>query len=145
MDSDELRRILHDMAFMKSIPEPLQGEVSRILQSISVLKTVPLGDTWIREGEKTKSLGYILIKGSVAIRKASGQQHAEDAPELIGEIIQYNPAHSRAATVVATADCVVMRFEWDDFWAKCGKSLSESDLKSLKGAIESFAWEHFTR
>jgi CRP-like cAMP-binding protein len=145
MDSEELGRVLHDMAFMQSLPEPLRGEVSRILQSISVLRTIPLGDAWIREGEKTKNMGYILVQGSVAIRKASGQQHAEEAPELIGEIIQYNPAHSRAATVVATADCVVMRFEWDEFWVKCGESLSDGELQSLRSAVESFAWEHFTR
>ncbi|MCC6486004.1 MAG: cyclic nucleotide-binding domain-containing protein [Candidatus Hydrogenedentes bacterium] len=90
-------------------------------------------------------MGYILLKGSVAIRKASGELHSEDAPELIGEIIQYNPSHSRAATVVASADCVVMRFDWDDFWKKCGETLTQDEVQHVKSAVESFAWEHFTR
>ena len=145
MESDEVIRILHDMPFMQSLPEPLRGKVVHILQGVSVLRTIPLGDTWIREGDKTKSVGYILLKGSVTIRRTSGEQHSEDAPELIGEIIQYNPAHIRAATVLATSACVVMRFDWDDFWTVCGETLSDSDLQSVRSAVESFAWEHFTR
>lgn len=145
MDADELCGILNGMAFMQTLSEPLRGKVARILQEVSVLRTVPFGETWIREGDRTKSVGYILLKGSVSIRKTSGELHSEDAPELIGEIIQYNPSHSRAATVVATAECVVMRFEWDDFWSKCGNALPPDEVQHVKSAVESFAWEHFTR
>ncbi|MCC6486005.1 MAG: hypothetical protein IT364_00765 [Candidatus Hydrogenedentes bacterium] len=49
MDSDELRGILNGMAFMQSLSDPLRDKVSRVLQEVAALRSVPLGETWIRE------------------------------------------------------------------------------------------------
>lgn len=145
MDPNEVHRVLREMKFMRELPGELRDKVASILQEISESRKVPLGKTWIREGEKSESKGYILVKGSVAIRKADTQQHLEDAPELLGEVMQFNPAHARTASVVATEECAVLCFDWDGFWAKTQETLSAGDQKKVKAAVESFAWEHFTR
>ena len=145
MDHNEVHRVLREMKFMRELSGELRDKVASIFQAISEFRKVPLGKTWIREGEKSESKGYILVKGSVAIRKVDSQQHLEDAPELIGEVMQFNPAHARTASVVATEECAVLCFDWDSFWAKTKETLSDSDEKLVKTAVESFAWEHFTR
>ena len=145
MDSSEVDSVLREMKFMQRLPEGLRGNVAVILQEVSELRSVPEGAAWVREGEQTQNKGYILVKGAVAIQKTGAPEHLESAPELLGEIMQFNPVQLRTATVVATEDCVVMRFFWDDFWAKIKDSLSEGDEETVKAAIESFAWEHFNR
>jgi len=145
MNSTEIANTIQTTKFMQAFPEDLRGKVSHALQEISKLRSVPMGETWIQEGDKTDARGFVLVKGSVSIRKGGDQPHMEEAPELLGEIMQFNPVHARAATVVATDDCVVMRFDWDDFWTKLDETLTEDELKTVKSAVESFAWEHFTR
>lgn len=145
MDDKEVCKTICQLRFMQELPEDLREKVSAILQGISELRTVPQGKTWIREGEHTQNKGYILLKGSVGIRKADYPAHAEDAPELLGEIMQFNPAHLRAATVVAAEDSVLMSFLWDDFWASTARALPGPDQEKVKAAVGTFAWEHFTR
>lgn len=145
MDSEEATKTICSTKFMQTIPGGFREKVSDVLLEISKLRRVPLGETWIQEGDKADARGFILLKGSVSIRKGGEQAHSEEAPELLGEIMQFNPAHSRTATVVATDECVVMRFDWDDLWAKLGEKLTEDEVSKVKTAVESFAWEHFTR
>jgi CRP-like cAMP-binding protein len=145
MNPDDVHDAMCKMSFMHALPAELKSKVARILQNISKLRRVPLGTAWLREGEHSENKGYILLEGAVSIRKQDSLGHSEDAPELLGEIMQFNPQQMRTATVVATEDCVVMRFVWDEFWERAEESLSAPEQEKVKTALEGFAWEHFSR
>jgi len=144
MNPDDIHEAICKMNFLHGLPKELKDKVARILQNISALRRIAMGSDWLREGEHSENKGYILLEGAVSIRKEDSPGHTEEAPQLLGEIMQFNPQQLRTATVVATESCVVMRFKWDEFWTRVEESVSKDELDKVKTALEGFAWEHFS-
>jgi CRP-like cAMP-binding protein len=142
MASDEIRQSILALEFMRGLPADLRARLAELLEKISDVKKVPEGGTWIREGEHGPNKGYVLLKGEVEVRKSDSPDIDCQAPQLLGEMMQFTPAHLRTATVVAATDCVVLRFLWDDFWAETGRVLSESEFDVVKEALKDVAWGH---
>jgi len=143
MNPKENRELVLKLRFMAVLPEGLKNKVADTLLAISKPRSVPKGGAWIREGEVTKNKGYILLAGRVGIRKSNAPEAVCEAPELLGEIMQFSEAGARTATVVTLEDCTVLRFMWDDFWSTIESKVSPKEQIDVKQAIESLAWQHF--
>ena len=145
MDMDEVRIKIRDLRIMKGLDDPLVEKLTDLLQSISAPRVVPAGCVVIHEREHVDNKGYILLQGAVLVRKTGFPDITCKAPELIGEIMQFNPAGVRTATCAGAVESIVLRFMWDEFWQKAEQILSADELAKLKEKLETQAWEHFLR
>ena len=143
MELRDYRDAFLKLGFMAELTHQLRQDTVEVLIQVGKLRSVPKGGLWIREGEHTTNKGYVLLQGTVCIQKSGHPDIECEAPELLGEMMQFNPAHSRTATIKAMTDCIVMRFIWDDFWDASKQYFSSSDQEELKNAVESCAWSHF--
>ncbi|MCC6795623.1 MAG: hypothetical protein IT366_10935 [Candidatus Hydrogenedentes bacterium] len=145
MDMDEVRIKIRDLRIMRGLDDPLVEKLTDLLQSISAPRVVPAGGVFIHEREHVDNKGYILLQGAVLVRKTGFPDITCKAPELIGEIMQFNPAGVRTATCAGAVESIVLRFMWDEFWQKAEQILSADELAKLKEKLETQAWEHFLR
>lgn len=145
MDMDEVRVKIRGLRIMKGLDDPLVEKLIDLFQSISAPRVVPAGGVFIHEREHVDNKGYILLKGVVLIRKTGFPDVTCKAPELIGEIMQFNPAGVRTATCAGAVESIVLRFKWDEFWEKAEQILSADELAKVKETLETQAWEHFLR
>jgi len=144
MISKELRDSLLDLKCLAALPKALREKAVDILVVVSEPRSVPKGGVWLREGEPTKNKGFILLKGTAVIKRSDAPPLKCKAPELLGEMMQFNPAGVRTATVSAGEDSIVMRFMWEDFWAIVEKNLQDDEAEKIRDAMKELAWEHLT-
>lgn len=144
MDIEEVRDAVLNLRFAKALPHDLRNKVAAIVVNVSELRKIDKGQVWIREHEHGADKGYVLVKGNVTIQKAESPLVECGAPELLGEMMQFSPAHERTATVVAGSDCVVLRFFWDEFWKRVAESLPPEEVQTIRTGLEEQAWSHLT-
>lgn len=145
MEVEEVRESILKLRFLSGLESELCEKLADILQRISAPRHLPIGAVFIREGEHTDNKGYILLTGAALIRKEGFADIRCKAPELLGEIMQFNPAQTRTATVAGAAESIVLRFVWDDFWREAETDLTEGERGIVRDALETQAWEHFLR
>jgi CRP-like cAMP-binding protein len=143
MKQAEIVDTLSQLSLVRRLSPPdLADEVVAILAAHSELRRVPQGGVWLRENEPTENKGFILMQGAVAVKKSDAPEVRVEAPELLGEAMQFNPRHLRTATVTAVEDIVVARFRWDDFWAAVEERLTPPDQEKVREAVKALAWDH---
>ena len=145
MDMDEVREKILGLRIMNDLDEEFQGKLADIFQEISAPRSVPVGGIFIHQGEHVDNKGYILVSGAVLVKKEGFPDLVCKAPELVGEIMQFNPAGIRTATCAGAKESVVLRFQWDDFWKKAEERFTTDEIEKLRDVLESQAWEHFLR
>lgn len=145
MDMDEVRTKIGSLRIMRGLDDALKDKLTDLLQSISVPRVVPAGGVFIHEREHVDNKGYILLQGAVLVRKEGFPDITCKAPELIGEIMQFNPAGVRTATCAGAVESIVLRFMWDEFWTRAEQALTPGEIARLKETLETQAWEHFLR
>ena len=144
MKPEKILERIQALAFMRELAPALPPRVAGAFVEVSEQRKVSEGGTWIREHEHSEDKGYILLRGKVAITRSEAPDVVCEAPELLGEMMQFNPMHERTATVAAADECLVLRFFWDTFWTKLGETLSEDEVQQVRTALESQAWDHLT-
>ena len=144
MTSDETKAAILQFKCLRTLPGDLRHQVAGILEKVAEQRRVPKASVWFHEHEQSKNMGYLLIAGQVKIEKADTPEIVCQAPELLGEMMQFNPMHERTATVSALDDCVVMQFPWEAFWAEIQENCTEADQKKIRSALEEVAWSHIT-
>lgn len=142
MKPEETRKTIGNIKFMQELPEQLREKAIDLFEQASEQRSVPKDAVFIHAQEQTQNKGFLLLKGSVSIQKPDAPEVTCTAPELLGEMMQLTPAKVRTATVSAAEDCVVMRFDWADLWAKAGVLLTPEEQAQLDEAIKSLAWDH---
>ncbi len=144
MDSDQVRENIRKLRFMPDLSVDLREKFIDILLRISALRSLPKGTDFIHEEEHIDNKGYILLEGAILVRKAEHQDMKCDAPELIGEMQQFNPTHTRTATLITSMPSTVLRFQWDEFWNAAKQELTPPEVDTVRQTLETHAWEHFT-
>ena len=144
MGPEEIRATVLEVPFVTEFERPVRETLASLLQEVSEVRRLRKGHRMTREGSRGRNRGFILISGSVRIQKADVPDIKARAPELLGEVMQFNPKKMRTATVTAHEDCVVLRFMWDDFWDAVGRYFPEEDQTKVRSRLEQRAWEHFT-
>lgn len=143
MEANQIRATVGNLNVFHDLPEALRGKVAEVLERIGTLRSVPRGGIWIREGEPSENRGYILLSGEAAIRKSESPEIRCQAPELLGETMQFHPTRRRTADVIAVTDAVVMRFSWDEFWTALAETCEPIDHERVREAVAQLAWSHF--
>ncbi|MBI2421265.1 MAG: cyclic nucleotide-binding domain-containing protein [Candidatus Hydrogenedentes bacterium] len=144
MSTEEIIDRIKAIGFMKAIDSQLQNKVIDLFRTCSQGSTVKAGTPLFREGEATTNEGILFLSGTVLIRKANAPEMEAHAPDLLGEMGQFNPANKRTATVLAQSDLKVLRFDWKVFYEGAEQKLSQAERGKLSQALQEHAWKHFT-
>lgn len=143
MDQEDIRDVLERVSFVQALPENMRDEMLDIISEISEPVTIEEGTVLFTEGERGSDVGYFLLKGEVDVRKSNGMDSTCPAPELLGEMKQFNPVGLRTATIESLTDLELLSFDWADFRAATEDYFSPEELKSLEEVMENYAWQHF--
>ena len=142
MDLDEVNARIKRLRFMQHFDDELQEKLADLFQSVSTPRAAPAGGVFIRENERINDKGYILLDGALLIRKEGYPDVVCAAPQLIGEVMQFNPAGVRTATCAGAVDGLILRFTWEQFWSRAATVLTETELASVKDALTAQATEN---
>lgn len=142
METDELRNILVGLPFMLDMPESLKQRVCKVFVAISKYDTVEEGTELFREGERETDDGYVVLSGSVKVKKSYAPECKAFAPVLLGEVKQFSPRSERTATVVANEDLETLHFTWRKFNQAVEDTLEPTDREVLRKALLGYAWLH---
>lgn len=144
MDADTVRQRISDIPLMFQMDSGLASKLATILIDISSEGTAAEGDVLFTRGEATSSNAIILLEGEVSVEKEGFPPLTAISPELMGEMAQLNPSKQRTATVTATTELQLLRFQWSDFKEAIQRVLSGAELEKVSAAIQEYAWQHFT-
>ncbi len=144
MSTEEIIERIKAIGFMRSLDPALQNKVIEIFRTCSQGAPIKAGTPLFREGEATTNEGILFLSGAVLIRKTGAPEIEAHAPDLLGEMGQFNPTNKRTATVVAQTDLKVLRFDWKMFYEEAEKKLTQGERDKLSTALQDHAWKHFT-
>ncbi|MCC6795738.1 MAG: hypothetical protein IT366_11530 [Candidatus Hydrogenedentes bacterium] len=142
MDMDEVNTRIKCLRFMRDMGDELREKLADLFQSVSTPRAVPAGGVFIRENEHINDKGYILLDGALLIQKYGSPNVQCEAPQLIGEVMQFNPAGVRTATCAGAVPSLILRFTWDQFWSRATIVLTETELSNVKDALTAHAFEN---
>lgn len=144
MKSDTIPAVLAEIAFIQSLPDATRDDLIRIIVDVSNPETIEAGAVLFTQGEPGTDEGYFVLKGDFEVKKSGAAAAQISAPELLGEMKQFNPVGLRTATVTAVTSLEVLAFKWTDLQNGLEAGLSADAFQAVEQALESYAWEHFT-
>jgi CRP-like cAMP-binding protein len=139
-----IRGQLKDLRVLEDLPAALRSRVMMIFLTVSEDHIIRHGATLFTEDEQSDEAGYVLLEGSVSVRKQDGESVTCSGPELLGEMQMLNPRHTRTATVVAATDVKVLKFNWRSFFQVAEDIFDADELAALREGLADLAWKHFT-
>ena len=124
---------------------PLRGQVADILAGISQTRVLRKGEQLYAEGAEDPNTGAILVDGTLLVAAGTRETVTVTAPELLGEMQQYNAYGARTATVCAKDTATVLEFSWHDFVAriKDRPNINHADHAHIRDALEKVAGDRF--
>ena len=132
---------LASIPMIHSIKEPARSHIIQIIEDISQAVTVPADTMLIRLGDDMQHTGYAILTGRVKIQGDQTEPIFVSAPELLGEMQQFNQTMERMATVVVIEEAKVLRFKWHDFVSTIQNSaiISKKQRKEIQHVITEHA------
>jgi CRP-like cAMP-binding protein len=143
MRLEEIRTALRGLALAKLLPREMRERVMMAFLATGEAKRCQPGATLFKEGDASSDMGYVLLRGTVSIEKQGNTPVCCEAPEILGEMQQFNPLHERTASVRAGADVTVFAFSWHEFFAAAETILSREETERLREELGGLAWRHF--
>lgn len=144
MDMEKVRELILKVPVIQSLHGDLNQKVTDVIIEIGDVRRVAAGQVMTRENKHGKNRGFVLLKGVIHIEKADAPPSKCGPPELLGEVMQFNPKGMRTATLTAHDECWVIRFQWNEFWNTLMSNFSETEVAAVRETLEERAWEHFT-
>ncbi|MBI2432896.1 MAG: cyclic nucleotide-binding domain-containing protein [Candidatus Hydrogenedentes bacterium] len=143
MHLSEIRARIMQIHFLNNLPEDIRLRVAMLFLGIGHEMTATDGHIIFREGEPDNDLAFVLLDGRVQVEKTEAPAISAPAPDVLGELIKFNPIPRRSATVIAEGEAKLLKFAWDDFFVSAQKMFTADELTLLRQALEDIAWEHF--
>jgi len=144
MDTEKVRELILKVPAIKTLPGDLAEKVTDVILEIGDVRRVAEGQTMTKEHRPGKNRGFVLLKGKINIEKHDVPPSVCRPPELLGEVMQFNPKAQRTATLTAIDECWVIRFQWNEFWNTLMTNYTEPEVAKVREVMEDRAWEHFT-
>jgi CRP-like cAMP-binding protein len=133
------------LAFMLDLPEEFVRRLVALFQEVGEYHQIPEGTVLFAEDDSGSEAGYVLVSGSVRVERGDEFRQKVAAPALLGEMRQFHieGRECRSATVRATGDIEVFRFEWPSFYAGLTGIADEGELEMVRESIKRTAWMHY--
>ena len=128
---------------------PLRDHIAEILVNISKPRVLKKGERLYAEGAIDDNTGAILVDGGLLV--SYGREHETtvllQAPEMVGEMQQFNKYGTRTATVSAGMTATVLEFAWHDLVSRIQDrpDINHADHTLIRDAFKKFAGDRFKR
>lgn len=143
MDLNQTRATILALPLIEDLPESMRLRGIMLILGVGEAITTENGEVLIQEGSPDMDDAYALLDGAVSIEIEGRNGMIVGAPDILGELIHFNPVPRRAATVRAIGEAELIHFAWSTFQLTAKSIFKESEMDSLRQAIEATAWRHF--
>jgi hypothetical protein len=128
-----------------SFNPPLRTQLADILIDIGKVRVLKKGEQLYAEGAVDDNTGAIVLDGDLIVAFGTHQPVFVKAPELVGEMQQFNKYGTRTATVCAKDPTTVLEFAWHDFVARVQDrpEIGHADQLAVRNAFTKFAGDRF--
>lgn len=97
------------------------------------------GNAIFIQGDEDENSGCVLVRGEVDVICGQEDSIPVIAPDVLGEMQQFEPTGQRTATVQAVSDVETLLFSWHDFVAYAGMLFTTDEQIILKDAVRKVA------
>ncbi len=126
---------------LKNLPETMQSRFVMALLGVSEMREVSREEHLILKGDEETDVGFLILQGSVEIKRDEAGGPFVNAPDVVGEMHLFTPKGRRTATVVVSIGGWVLEFEWKRLGAAARELYSDEELKLLKQSMVEYAWK----
>lgn len=136
---------IQSVPLIASFNPTLRFHLADILSDIGKVRVLKKGEQLYAEGAVDDNTGAILIDGDLVVAFGTHQPIFVKAPELVGEMQQFNKYGTRTATVCAKDPTTVLEFAWHDFVARVQDrpEIGQADQLVVRNAFTKFAGDRF--
>ena len=123
------------------LPSGLKAKLAEVVTSISKPRVLRADEVLYAEGAEDESTGAVLVEGTLSVSTEGGPTLSVAAPDLLGEMQQFDKYGQRTATVKSVTDATVLEFSWHEFVARVRDtpSIGKEEQNALRTALESYA------
>lgn len=139
MSLKRYEELVSQIPMLQVLNEPTRVVACEVLLSIAAERDLEEGDILFAEGDDDVHTGVILVEGTMTVGRDSDAPVTIRAPEIMGEMHQFDDFGQRTATVIAEEDSKILEFAWSDFVAMCVQELDTDAQNELRGMLESHA------
>jgi CRP-like cAMP-binding protein len=141
MDLHTMRQRLSAVPVLQTLPSDIHMRACIALWWRGELRELTEGEVLYMQEDTDANTGCVLLEGTVAITRDNRDPIDVKAPEILGELMQFDEEAARTATVMATEPSVVLTFSWHDFVILCGQLLDRDDQVLLKQRLTEMAYK----
>jgi len=136
---------IESVPLIASLPPPVRKHLADILSDIGSVRVLKKGEQLYAEGAADDNTGAIVIDGALTVAFGTHTPVFVQAPELVGEMQQFNKYGTRTATVCAKDPTTVLEFAWHDFVARVQDrpEIGHADQLLIRTAFTKFAGDRF--
>ena len=136
MTASEDLNILASLPLLRNMPRTAQERIANVLSEVS--EAIELADdaVLLHQGDLASDTAFMLLHGRVRIDREGVEPVMITAPDLLGEIQQFNPRAQRTASVRAAGPVKARRFAWQVFYEKARAALTPAEQALLMDEIE---------
>lgn len=126
---------------------PLRAHLADVLLDIGQRRVLKKGEQLYAEGAADDNTGAVLLDGGLIVAFSNKSPLLLHAPNLVGEMQQFNEFGTRTATVSAEDPTTIIEFGWHDFVARIQDhaDISDADQDLIRNAFTKFAGDRFMR
>ena len=141
MSENNYRERISVIPMFQSLELPLRQELSEVLMDVSVARILESGDTLYKREDEEGNTGAILIEGLLEVVGDHDVRLEVSAPDLVGEIQQFDEFGQRTATVTANEKAIVLEFPWHEFVSRLNErvTISDAERNQVKNVLATFA------
>ncbi len=141
MTVDEYRNVVGNIPALRKLGERLRDRVSEILVEIATERTFEAGEILYEKDSADENSGAILLDGVLEVTRNSGDKIQVPAPDLMGEMQQFNDNAKRTATVCAKTQSLTLVFFWHNFVKALqdNPTISQDEQTAIKSAFTGIA------
>lgn len=136
----ELRRSILETPFVRGLPRAMRERFAMTLLWVSEWRTAPVGEVVYIEGKRDENTGAFILSGSVRVAREGEEDEIVEAPNLLGEIMQFTARQARTATVTVLSESTVLTFHWDGLGRTAATVFSEEECRVIQSLIAQVAW-----
>lgn len=122
------------------LDEPIRRHLADILVSQATARVLEPGEVLYEKGAEDPATGAVLVEGTLSVTGEDDGAIDIAAPELVGEMQQFDPYGRRTATLAAKDAATVLEFAWHDFVLAIleDAEISREDQTKIKEAFQKY-------
>jgi CRP-like cAMP-binding protein len=132
---------ISDVPVFNAMNTGLRARLAEIISSIGEPRVLKKDEVLYAKGAEDENTGAVLVDGALTVSSDDGPLLTVTAPDLLGEMLQFDSYGQRTATVTAAGPATVLEFRWHDFIARVRDTpaITHEDQALLKRSLESYA------